>query len=71
MNPFFNNTKLRIPFAVLTGAAIGYAYYYFIGCYSGTCPITSTWHVSTLYGALGGFLIGLPNKKKQNEIDAN
>jgi hypothetical protein len=40
----------------LTGAALGYAYYYFIGCNSGTCAITSKPLNSTLYGAIMGLL---------------
>ncbi len=41
----------------LIGAALGYAYYYFIGCSNGTCAITSNPINSTLYGTLmGGFL---------------
>lgn len=42
---------------VVLGATAGYAYYYFIGCASGTCPITSNPWISTAYGALLGFLI--------------
>ncbi len=40
------------------GAAAGFAYWYFIGCKSGTCPITSKWMNTTLYGALLGYLAG-------------
>jgi hypothetical protein len=39
-------------FGVLIGAFSGYAYYYFIGCSSGTCTITSKPINATLYGAL-------------------
>jgi len=39
------------------GAAMGFAYYYFVGCASGTCPITSNPYVSTAYGALVGLLL--------------
>ncbi len=42
--------------ATLLGAAAGYAYYYYIGCASGACPITGHWWTSSLYGALLGFL---------------
>jgi cell division protein FtsW (lipid II flippase) len=54
------------------GALGGYAYYFWIGCVSGTCPITSNPWISTGYGALLGFLIspGLQEflkKKKEKE----
>lgn len=42
---------------VLIGFIAGYAYYYFIGCASGSCAITSHPVNSTLYGGvLGGLL---------------
>lgn len=41
----------------LTGSVAGYLYWYFIGCNSGTCPITSNPTNSTLYGTLLGTLI--------------
>ena len=53
----------------IMGAAAGYAYYHYVGCVTGTCPITSKPLNSTLYGALLGFLIGMiftPSKKKEN-----
>ena len=49
---------------VLGGAIVGYAYYYFIGCNSGTCPITSNPYISTVYGAVVGVLFAIPSKKK-------
>ncbi len=42
---------------IVLGAAGGYAYYYFIGCVSGGCPITSDPLISTGYGALLGFFL--------------
>ncbi|MFN8325632.1 MAG: DUF6132 family protein [Flavobacteriaceae bacterium] len=41
---------------VIVGAILGYAYYYFVGCASGTCMITSKPINSTLYGGLMGGL---------------
>lgn len=42
----------------LAGAFGGYLYWYHIGCKSGTCPITSNWYSTSLYGALLGYLSG-------------
>ena len=38
------------------GALGGFAYYKFIGCASGACPITSNPVISTIYGAVLGYL---------------
>ncbi len=42
---------------VVVGAIAGYFYYFYIGCASGTCAITSRPLNSTLYGALMGGLV--------------
>lgn len=47
----------RISF-ILLGSILGYVYWYYIGCKTGTCPITSQWHNTTIYGALMGYLVG-------------
>lgn len=42
---------------LIVGAVLGYAYYHYVGCASGTCAITSKPLNSTLYSAvLGGLL---------------
>jgi len=46
----------KIAIGVVLGAAGGFAYYRFVGCSSGTCPITSNPWISTGYGALMGAL---------------
>lgn len=48
---------LRTALGIIIGAGLGYAYYRFIGCSTGTCPITSNPYISTLYGALMGLFI--------------
>ena len=51
---------------VAVGAIAGYAYYYYVGCASGTCAITSKPVNSTLYGGLmGGLLFNLFVKEKK------
>ncbi len=40
----------------VVGAGIGFAYWRFVGCSSGTCPLTANWHTSTLMGGLIGML---------------
>lgn len=64
---FIRKYKLIIIGAV-AGAIGGYLYYHFIGCVSGTCPITSNPYMSMLYGALiGGLLFSLFKKKTQQK----
>lgn len=52
----------------LLGAVAGFIYWQQIGCNSGTCMITSTWHNSTAYGAvMGGLFFSLfQNEKKKS-----
>ena len=57
------NTKMRrwlrpVLFA-LGGAFVGLGYYCFIGCASGSCPITSNPISSMAYMGVIGWLIGL------------
>jgi len=50
----------RIIIGGILGGFAGYLYYYFIGCYSGTCAITSNPVNSAIYGIiLGGSIIEL------------
>lgn len=59
-------TYWKVILSTIAGAVLGYSYYYFIGCQSGTCPITSNWHISTLYGAGLGLVASFPTKKTKN-----
>ena len=53
---------------VIVGAIAGYSYYYYVGCTSGTCAITSKPLNSTLYGSLmGGLLFNLFVKERKNK----
>jgi len=63
MDQFLRTYKWKIV-GVLIGAVAGFAYWYYIGCTSGTCPIQSNWHTSTLYGGLIGYI--LPKSPDKN-----
>ncbi len=54
---------LKLGVFLALGAIGGFAYYYFIGCANGTCPITSNPYISTGYGALIGAVLGWESKK--------
>lgn len=42
---------------ILSGGVLGYLYYHFIGCSNGSCAITSSPYLSSMYGAAVGGLI--------------
>ena len=51
---------------IILGAIGGYLYLHYIGCVSGTCPITSSPIMSTIWGALlGGLLLSMFKKDKK------
>lgn len=58
---------------IVLGAIAGFLYYYFIGCTSGSCAITSNPLNSTLYFAgLGGLMFNAlfsDDKKKSTSIN--
>ncbi len=47
---------------VVIGALLGLAYQRFIGCRTGTCPITSNPYVATIYGAVLGYLLSASHR---------
>ena len=47
----------RMIFGPLIGGVLGFAYYRFVGCAGGTCPITSNPWISTLFGAAMGLIL--------------
>lgn len=61
--------KHKLPImGVLIGAMGGYLYYYFVGCNSGSCAITSNPVNSTLYGGLmGGLLLNTFKKEEKKK----
>lgn len=52
----------------VAGGITGYLYWYFIGCQSGTCPITASPTNSMIWGAvMGSLLFSLFKKANKNE----
>ncbi len=65
---FLRKYKLTL-IGILAGAIAGYAYYFYVGCSTGTCAITSRPLNSTLYGSLmGGLFFNLFQKEKSKKI---
>ncbi|MFN3840325.1 MAG: DUF6132 family protein [Cyclobacteriaceae bacterium] len=64
-------TLLKWAMGIALGAVAGYLYWFYIGCNSGSCAITSSPVNSTLYGALmGGLLLNtFESKKKAGETE--
>ena len=55
---------------VVLGSIAGWCYWYFVGCASGTCAITSSPVNSSLYGAMMGGILGSMLKKEKKEENA-
>lgn len=47
---------LRLVIGAIVGGGLGFAFYKFVGCSTGTCPLTSNPFISTLYGMVVGAL---------------
>ncbi|MCA6435187.1 MAG: hypothetical protein IM600_13255 [Bacteroidetes bacterium] len=70
MKKWLLNNKLTVIGAIL-GAIGGFLYYYFVGCASGTCGITSSPVNSTLYFAvLGGLIMNMIKSNDNNHKES-
>jgi hypothetical protein len=55
---FFTSWYFWRPFtAIAIGGLAGFLYYYFVGCSTGTCAITSSPYMSTLWGGMMGLFV--------------
>ena len=63
MRLFDQNWKKVILYG-LVGLGLGYAYYYFIGCYNGSCAISSNPYLTSGYGLGAGVFMALEFGKK-------
>jgi hypothetical protein len=69
----FSRYKLHLLF-ILIGIVAGYIYWYYIGCQSGTCPLTSIWYYHAGIGGLGGYIMAdivVDIKKKRTDKKDN
>jgi xanthine/uracil permease len=65
------NTILTIS-GIVTGGTVGFLYYYFIGCQSGSCAITSNPWLSILWGAAFGYLVfDFFKKRKSSKVKSD
>gem|GEM_PF-6437847 len=55
---FYHTYQWSIFLAFAFGTA-GWCYWYFIGCSSGICAITSSPIYSSIYGMVMGFIVGI------------
>lgn len=57
-----NGEKILDPFllkkatGVILGGLAGFAWWRFVGCKTGACPITAKWWSSSLYGVILGYI---------------
>jgi uncharacterized protein YacL len=63
--------SLKTILFTLIGGLIGFLYAYFVGCKTGTCPVTSNKYIATLFMALFGFILSLDNGKNKKEKGEN
>ena len=65
MKQLINKRFTKIAFFTILGGIGGFAYYYYIGCNGGTCPISSNPYISTSYGMMIGLLMSFDSKKNK------
>ncbi|HOT12102.1 MAG TPA: DUF6132 family protein [Polyangiaceae bacterium] len=56
LTPRWKMTVKLVVFVAL-GALAGFAYHKLVGCRTGACPITANPWITTVYGAVMGFLL--------------
>lgn len=69
MKDLLKKTWVRTTLFILAGSVMGFSYYYFIGCTSGSCAISSNPYVSTGYGMMIGLFLSF-NKGDRKEKQA-
>jgi hypothetical protein len=47
---------IKMILSISIGGLLGFGYYRFVGCKTGTCPISRNPYISTIYGAALGLM---------------
>jgi len=55
----------RLIIGLILGGTAGFLYYYYVGCASGSCAITSNPYITIAYGALFGAVLSFRDTKKK------
>ena len=54
--------KIKNNYLTIIGLGVGiiggFLYWNYVGCASGTCPLTSSWKIMLVYGGIMGSLLG-------------
>lgn len=61
----------RTSLGIILGGIGGFIYYSYVGCISGTCPITSNPYLTIFYGTLVGGILFYKGKKKETNPSVN
>ncbi|MBN1130064.1 MAG: hypothetical protein JXA71_13820 [Chitinispirillaceae bacterium] len=48
---------IKTMIGLVVGGLLGFLFYTFVGCTTGTCPITSSPFLTTMFGAIIGMLV--------------
>ncbi len=60
-----SRSPARAAVAAIVGASAAAAYAHFVGCRTGTCPLTSNVWTASLYGAAVGAVVGWPERRER------
>ncbi len=63
---WFSRSHVRTLAVAVAGASAAAAYAHFVGCRTGTCPLTSNVWTASLYGGAVGALLGWPARGRND-----
>jgi uncharacterized protein DUF6132 len=66
-----SRSPARALLAAIAGGSAFAAYAHFVGCTTGTCPLTSNVWIASLYGAAVGAVVGWPERRQRERVPAD